>query len=138
MVYIFLTRNDIYFLSIFLSRSSHQSQVRRLKEEPTMGGKGCRKQTSNDSGLFWNRSCIFSFIQDKFADLLKSIKLWVTFRIQVFKVCRPWCVKNLILDKYSTGTMSLFMSNTFWAVRYLHMRMRWSLELLVFQSQSDV
>ena len=53
MVYIFLTRNDIYFLSIFLSRSSDQSQVRRLKEEPTMGGKGCRKQTSNDSGLFW-------------------------------------------------------------------------------------
>ena len=34
--------------------------------------------------------------------------------------------------------MSLFMSNTFWAVRYLHMRMRWSLQLLVFQSQSDV
>ena len=48
MVYIFLTHNDIYLLS----RSSDQLQVRRLKEEPTMVGKGCRNQTSNDSGLF--------------------------------------------------------------------------------------
>ena len=40
------------FYQYLLRRSSDQSQVRRLKEEPTMGGKGCRKQTSNDSGLF--------------------------------------------------------------------------------------
>ena len=39
------------FYQYLLRRSSDQSQVRRLKEEPTMGGKGCRKQTSNDSGL---------------------------------------------------------------------------------------